>query len=88
MRRPQVTRRQVLAGSAGVWVAAALAPRAAHAQGTSVLRVRSYGDIQDFDPAFSKAAPDGDVARCVFRSLITYKGGNSWEWALDAAAEI
>jgi peptide/nickel transport system substrate-binding protein len=53
-----------------------------------VLRVRSYGDIQDFDPAFSKAAPDGDVARCVFRSLIAFKGGPSWDWALDAAAEI
>ncbi|MGH7124503.1 MAG: ABC transporter substrate-binding protein, partial [Stellaceae bacterium] len=88
MRRPHVTRRQVLAGSAGLWVAAALAPRAATAQGASVLRVRSYGDIQDFDPAFSKAAPDGDVARCVFRQLIAYKSGSSWEWTLDAAAEI
>jgi peptide/nickel transport system substrate-binding protein len=88
MRNPQVTRRQVLAGSASIWVAAALAPRAANAQGASVLRVRSYSDIQDFDPAFSKAAPDGDVARCVFRSLIAYKSGSSWDWALDAAADI
>jgi ABC-type transport system substrate-binding protein len=88
MRRLHVTRRQVIAGSAGLWVAAALAPRASNAQGTSVLRVRSYSDIQDFDPAFSKAAPDGDVARCVFRSLIAFKGGSSWDWALDAAAEI
>jgi len=88
MRRLHVTRRQVIGGAASLWVSAALAPRAASAQGTSVLRVRSYGDIQDFDPAFSKAAPDGDVARCVFRQLITYKSGNSWEWTLDAAAEI
>lgn len=88
MRGLHLTRRHVLAGSAGLWVAAALAPRAANAQGTSVLRVRSYGDIQDFDPAFSKAAPDGDVARCVFRSLIAFKGGSSWDWQLDAAAEI
>ena len=88
MRGLHLTRRHVLAGSAGLWVATALAPRAANAQGTSVLRVRSYGDIQDFDPAFSKAAPDGDVARCVFRSLIAFKGGSSWDWQLDAAAEI
>ncbi|HKF73382.1 MAG TPA: ABC transporter substrate-binding protein [Stellaceae bacterium] len=88
MRGLYLNRRQVIGGTAGLWVAAALAPRAAEAQGTSVLRVRSYGDIQDFDPAFSKAAPDGDVARSVFRQLITYKSGASWEWTLDAAAEI
>src|SRR5215468_5206876 len=83
-----LNRRQVIGGTAGLWGAAVRAPRAAEAQGTSVLRVRSYGDIQDFDPAFSKAAPDGDVARSVFRQLITYKSGASWEWTLDAAAEI
>jgi peptide/nickel transport system substrate-binding protein len=88
MRRLHVTRRQVLGGGAGLWVSAALLPRAAWAQGTSVLRVRSYGDIQDFDPAFNKAAPDGDVSRCVFRKLIDYKSGASWEWELDAAAKI
>ena len=88
MRRLHVTRRQVLEGTAGLWVAAALLPRAASAQGTSVLHTRSYSDIQDFDPAFNKAAPDGDVSRCVFRKLIDYKSGTSWEWELDAAAEI
>lgn len=88
MRGLHLTRRHVLAGGAGLWVSAALAPRAAHGQGARVLRVRSYSDIQDFDPAFNKAAPDGDVARCVFRKLIDYKSGKSWEWTLDAAAEI
>ena len=88
MRRLHVTRRQVLEGTAGLWVAAALLPRAASAEGTSVLHTRSYSDIQDFDPAFNKAAPDGDVSRCVFRKLIDYKSGTSWEWELDAAAEI
>src|SRR5260370_34693271 len=88
MRPLHLTRRQVIEGSAGLWVAAALSPRVAWAEGTTVLRVRSYGDIQDFDPAFSKAAPDGDVARCVFRQLIGYKSSTSWEWTPDAAEKI
>jgi peptide/nickel transport system substrate-binding protein len=88
MRGLNPSRRQVIGGAASLWVAAALAPRSAEAQGTLVLRTRSYADIQDFDPAFSKAAPDGDVARCVFRSLIAFKGGASWDWDLDAAAEV
>ena len=88
MPRLHLSRRTFLEGSAGLGVAATLLPRAVRARGASVLRVRSYGDIQDFDPAFNKAAPDGDVSRCVFRRLITFKNSTSWEWELDAAEKI
>lgn len=88
MPRQQFSRRKFLAGSAELGLAAALLPSAARAQTASVLRVRSYSDIQDFDPAFNKAAPDGDVARCVFRRLIDFKSSTAWEWDLDAAEKI
>jgi len=82
MQQPRLTRRALLATGAGVALA-----RPAGA-GSSVLRVRSYADMQVIDPGFTRASPEGDIARCLFRQLIQYKSGTSWEWELDAAEKI
>lgn len=79
--------RRALLGT-GLGFAAAFPTARAQSQTTSVLRVRSYADIQVIDPGFTRAAPEGDIARCLFRSLIGYKSGTSWQWELDAAEKI
>ena len=72
MGNPRLSRRALLEGSAGLGIAALLVPEGGRAQTHGIVRVRSYSDIQAIDPAFTKAAPDGDVARCLFRSLILW----------------
>ena len=50
-----MTRRRLLQGAAAVGVAAAMEPRYSLAEGGSVLRVRSYSDIQNLDPALERS---------------------------------
>jgi peptide/nickel transport system substrate-binding protein len=88
MLDPRLSRRSFLVGSAGLGAAATLLPADGNAQATGIVRIRSYSDIQVIDPGFTKAAPEGDIARCLFRSLIQFKSGTSWEWQLDAAEKI
>src|SRR5712664_556737 len=56
-----ITRRRLLQGAAIAGAAAAVGPRYSLAEGGSVLRVRSYADIQNLDPAHRTSQPDGDV---------------------------
>lgn len=82
MQPSRLTRRTLLATGAGL----AFARRAGAANGA--LRVRSYADMQVIDPAFTLAAPEGDIARCLFRQLIQFKSATDWTWELDAADSI
>lgn len=86
--RHGITRRRVLQGAAAVG-AATMAPRFAGAQEKSVLRVRSYSDIQVLDPAFRLAQPEGDVMQCIYLALADYTyDGENWGWEPKAAKSI
>ncbi|MGE0210284.1 MAG: ABC transporter substrate-binding protein [Parvibaculaceae bacterium] len=81
-------RRQVMAGMAAAGFAGGFYPRAAISADGKVLRVRSYSDIQNLDPAFRKAAPEDDIMRNIFCGLVQNKTGTEWGWELDAASAI
>jgi peptide/nickel transport system substrate-binding protein len=83
------TRRQVLAGSAALGAAAMMRPRFSSADsGGGILKVRDYSDIEVLDPLNMKSMPDDDVMQCIFNGLVHQKGGDKWDWELDAAKEI
>ena len=82
------SRRSFLQGSTAFGVAAAAGPRFAWGADASVLRVRSYADLQILDPAFTLSAPESDIQRCIFNRLIDYRPGDTWEWELQAASAI
>jgi peptide/nickel transport system substrate-binding protein len=86
-RQSGLTRRETLAISAAGF-AALVSPRIVRAQNATILRARSYGDIQVLDPAYRKAAPEDDIMRCIFNGLVKRKSADSWEWELDAAESI
>ncbi|UWQ85862.1 ABC transporter substrate-binding protein [Leisingera caerulea] len=86
-----VGRRNFLKGATALGAAAVLpmglGSRAmATADGT--LRVRSYGDLQSIDPAFSKGVIDEEIHASIYNKLIQYKPGREWDWQMDAAAMI
>ncbi len=83
-----ITRRRLLQGAAIAGIAAAAGPKYSLAAGGSVLRVRSYADIQNLDPAHRTGQPDGDVMNCIFASLAVYKAGDTWSWQPFAAKSI
>jgi peptide/nickel transport system substrate-binding protein len=83
-----VVPRRVLLGSAASVAFAMRSTSSGGAQARNVLRARSYADMQVIDPGFTLAAPEGDIARCLFRSLVRSKSGTSWQWELDAAEKI
>ncbi|NSY41301.1 ABC transporter substrate-binding protein [Leisingera sp. ANG59] len=84
-------RRGFLKGATALGAAAALpmglGGRAMAAEG-STLRVRSYGDMQSIDPAFSKGVIDEEIHASIYNKLIQYKPGREWDWQMDAAAMI
>ncbi|UWQ35472.1 twin-arginine translocation signal domain-containing protein (plasmid) [Leisingera sp. M527] len=86
-----VGRRKFLKGATALGAAAALpmglGSRAMAAEG-STLRVRSYGDLQSIDPAFSKGVIDEEIHASIYNKLIQYKPGREWDWQMDAAAMI
>lgn len=73
-------------GAAAV-LPAGLGSRALAAEG-GTLRVRSYGDMQSIDPAFSKGVIDEEIHAAIYNKLIQYKPGREWDWQMDAAAMI
>src|SRR5690554_2662197 len=82
------TRRGFLRLSAAAGIAA-LAPDRATAQAGSVLRVRTYVDINSLDPAhLVSAETDGAIAQILYSALIAYEPGDAWKWRLDAAEAI
>src|SRR5918992_4853208 len=82
------TRRQVLASMAATGLTVALYPRIAVSQDGKILRVRSYSDIQNLDPAFRKGAPEDDIMRNIFVGLAGMKAGDEWAWELDGASRL
>ena len=84
----RLSRRGLLEGSAALGLAALLPPRLGPAQDASVLRVRSYSDLQVLDPAHRKAQPEGDIMRAIYTKLIDYAPGDVWQWRPTGAASI
>ena len=82
------TRRQVLESMAATGLTVGLYPKIAWSQEGKVLRVRSYSDIQNLDPAYRKAAPEDDIMRCIFVGLAGMKAGDEWAWELDSASRL
>ena len=82
-----LSRRRVLQGMAA-GLTAGLTPRVALSQDGKILRVRSYSDIQNLDPAYRKAAPEDDIMRSIFVGLVGMKAGDEWAWELDGASSI
>lgn len=83
-----LSRRQMLAALAAAGLSPAFYHSAAVAQQGKVLRVRSYADIQNLDPAFRKGAPEDDVMRNIFVGLADMTPGDTWKWRLDAATKL
>lgn len=83
-----LTRRHLMLAMGGSGAMLLGKPRFALAQDSSVLRVRSYGDLQVMDPAFRLSGPDGDVMRAIYTGLVVFKPGDEWTWEFDGAAMI
>ena len=89
IRAVTMTRRQFSQTLTGFGLAAGslglLQPAAAQ---SSVLRVRQSSDLQLLDPAFRATSSENNVMRCLYRTLVRYKPGDSWEYENDAAQSI
>lgn len=86
-----VGRRKFLKGATALGAAAVLPMglgSRAMAAGGETLRVRSYGDLQSIDPAYSKGVIDEEIHAAIYNKLIQYKPGREWDWQMDAAAMI
>ena len=86
-----VGRRKFLKGATALGAAAVLPMglgSRAMAAGDGTLRVRSYGDLQSIDPAYSKGVIDEEIHAAIYNKLIQYKPGREWDWQMDAAAMI
>lgn len=87
MERFPLTRRGFLMGSTALGVATAARPKLGWSA-ASVLRIRSYADLQILDPGYTLSAPESDIQNCIFNKLIEYKPGDAWEWELQGATAI
>ena len=83
-----MNRRDVMKAAAAVGLFSLVSPVAVRAQGATILRARSYSEIQVLDPAYRKAAPEDDIMRCIFNGLVRRKSADDWSWELDAAESI
>lgn len=83
-----LSRRQALEGLAAFGVTAAAGGGHAFAANTSVLRARSYSDLQALDPLDWVSQPDIDITSCCLNKLVRHKPGTVWAWELDAASAI
>jgi peptide/nickel transport system substrate-binding protein len=83
-----LNRRQILAAMAAAGLSPAFYQKAALSADGKILRVRSYADIQNLDPAFRKGAPEDDVMRNIFVGLAEMTPGDNWQWKLDAATRL
>ena len=88
MFKLEMTRRGLLASMAAAGLSTAFYPRAGLSQDGKTLKVRSYSDIQNLDPAFRKASTEDDVMRCIFPGLASMSPGDSWKWQLDGASKL
>lgn len=88
MTRPGITRRSLLATAGVLGASSALFPHVAWSQSGSVLRVRSYADLQILDPAYRLAAPEGDIMSAIFAGLVVPADGDVWTWRPHAVESI
>ena len=82
-----ISRRTVLAGAGALGLASLIYPRTSQAAG-SILKVRSYADIQILDPAYRLAAPEGDITNVIFAGLVVATSGDTWGWKPMAVETI
>lgn len=83
-----LNRRQILAAMAAAGLSPAFYQKAALSADGKVLRVRSYADIQNLDPAYRKGAPEDDVMRNIFVGLAEMTPGDTWQWKKDATSRL
>lgn len=83
-----LNRRQILAAMAAAGLSPAFYQKAALSADGKTLRVRSYADIQNLDPAYRKGAPEDDVMRNIFVGLADMTPGDTWQWRKDAASRL
>lgn len=86
-----LTRRGLLKGTAAAGataVAAAMRPNRTRAAEKSVVRVHALADLTSLDPSFHSNETDEAAYYAVFRKLIEYGSGETYEWRLDAARSI
>jgi peptide/nickel transport system substrate-binding protein len=83
-----LNRRQILAAMAAAGLSPAFYQKAALSADGKILRVRSYADIQNLDPAYRKGAPEDDVMRNIFIGLAEMTPGDTWQWRKDAASRL
>ena len=86
-----IGRRNFLKGATALSTAATLPmgwSSQAFAQDANTLRVRSYGDAPNLDPAYSIGIVEEEVQASIYNKLIQYTPGSEWGWQLDAAAMI
>ena len=85
------SRRNFLKGASALGAAAAL-PMGwggkLFAQDDTTLRVRTYGDAPNMDPAHSVGVFEEEIHASIYNKLIQYKPGSEWGWQLDAATMI
>ena len=89
--KASINRRNFLKGSTALG-AASVMPLAFHnqawAQDSNTLRVRTYGDAPNMDPAHSVGVVEEEIHSSIYNKLIQYKPGKEWDWQLDAATMI
>jgi peptide/nickel transport system substrate-binding protein len=88
MRWMAVNRRAFLLLTSALGASTTLRPWRALGQDQSILRVRSYSDLQVLDPLNRLAQPEGDIMDAIFSNLVKAKPGDTWDWQLDAAESI
>ncbi|MEA2782392.1 MAG: peptide/nickel transport system substrate-binding protein [Rhodospirillaceae bacterium] len=89
MSRFTLGRRAVLAGTAGLGVAALFGSGSARSQGTAdLLRYRVFTDMQVLDPPFRLTKAEEDVMSVIYPRLISFAPGDKWQWQPDAAEVI
>jgi peptide/nickel transport system substrate-binding protein len=88
MRFLDLDRRSFLMMTTALGAGALARPWGVRAQDRSVLRIRSYSDLQVLDPLNRLAQPEGDIMDAIFANLVKAKPGETWDWQLDAAEAI
>jgi peptide/nickel transport system substrate-binding protein len=83
-----ISRRTVLAGAGALGLASLIYPAQRSQAAGSILRARSYGDIQTLDPAYRLASPEGDITNVIFAGLVITSGGDTWGWKPMAVETI
>lgn len=82
----QMSRRQLLAGAAGLGAMAAM-PIKVWAAGNT-LNIRTYVEPDNFDPVDASGFGEEMLYGCIYRKLIQYTPGDEWGWQPDLVETI